>query len=88
MTQHEIHLHKVEGRVLTYLHRVKYQYENALYTFLGRGVTQQEFTGIVDKLVEKGIITRIHGSKDASILRWVETEQLTEVGHGPNNLNY
>jgi len=85
MTQHDIVLHKVEGRILTYLHRIKNQYQQPLYNILGRGATPEEFIAICDKLVEKGVLNRIQGSAGAPILHWIETEQITEVGHGTVN---
>lgn len=74
MTQHEILLHKVEGRILTYLHRIKIQYQQPLYNIVGRGATPQEFITICDSLVDKGILKRTLGTRDAAILHWVETE--------------
>jgi hypothetical protein len=75
MTQQEILQHKVEGRILTYLNRVKCFYERALYNVLARGVTPQEFFAIINKLVAKGILKRTLGTEGAPILHWVETEQ-------------
>ena len=74
MTQHDIVLHKVEGRIMTYLHRIRIQYQQPLYNILGRGATPDEFIAICDKLVEKGIVKRTVGTKDAPILHWIETE--------------
>lgn len=74
MTEKEIVLHKIEGRILTYLHRIKVQYQHPLYNILGRGATPQEFITICDKLVEKNILKRTTGNNSAVILRWVETE--------------
>lgn len=75
MTEKEILQHKVEGRILTYLHRVKCYYEKSLYKVVGRGLTLQEHIAICDKLVEKGVIKRTFGSENAAILQWIETEQ-------------
>lgn len=72
MTQHEILLHKVEGRILTYLYRIKTMYERPLHNIVGRGVTSEEFTSICNKLVEKGVVTRAFGPDEAPILRWVQ----------------
>lgn len=83
MTQREILQMKVEARVLTYLYRVRCFYERSLYGVVGRGVTPEEFTEVINKLVEKGILTRSVGVKDAPILQWVEQPG---VGHG-NTVN-
>ena len=74
MTQQEIINHKVEGRILTFLHRIKTFYERNLYNMVGRGVTPQEYATICDKLVEKGVVKRTVGTEGAPILHWVETE--------------
>lgn len=87
MTQREILQLKVEARVLTYLHRVRCFYERSLYGVVGRGVTPEEYTEVINKLVDKGILTRTIGMKDAPILQWIE-KSIEVTGHGTNNLNH
>ena len=74
MTQQEIMQHRVEGRLLKWLHRTKIFYERALYNLVARGVTPQEYTMICDRLVAKGVLNRTFGVNNAPILHWVETE--------------
>lgn len=77
MTEHDIIMCKVEGRVLTYLHRIKTYYERSLYDQIGRGVTVEEYTTIIDKLVRSGVLKRITSRRGANILQWVEQPGVT-----------
>lgn len=72
MNEHDIILCRVEGRVLTYLHRIKTYYERSLYDQIGRGVTPEEYTAIIDKLVREGVLTRFTTKRGTPILQWIE----------------
>lgn len=52
------------------------QYERNFYNQVGRGVTPQEFTEVLDKLVGDGVIKRTSGQKPGTtILSFAEPQQ-------------
>jgi len=79
-TQNEILKELVAVRIKRVLLRKGKQYERELYNDVGRGVTPQEYSAVVNKLIADGIVTRSVSERGKPVLRLVE--QPTEVNHG------
>jgi hypothetical protein len=75
MTQQEILKELVTVRIKKVLLQTAgktIQYERNLYNQVGRGVTTEEYTSIVDGLVSDGIVKRTSGERAGIILSLVE----------------
>jgi transcriptional regulator CtsR len=74
-TQNEILKELVAVRIKRVLLRKGKQYERELYNDVGRGVTAQEYSSIVTKLLADGVITRGVSERGKPVLHLVETQQ-------------
>ncbi len=72
MSQHELLKELVALRIKRVLARTKQQYERSFYDIVGRGVTGQEYTAILDKLVADGVVKRSTTERGAPVLMLVE----------------
>jgi len=66
--QSELLMELVALRVKRVLARTGKQYERNFYIRVGRGVTPQEYTAIIDKLVADGVVKRTQGEREAWML--------------------
>jgi hypothetical protein len=71
-------------RIKRVLARKGLQYERNFYNDVGRGVTPEEYTAILDKLVADGVVKRTTGGYGAMILSLVEQP---EVVNGSTTVN-
>ena len=74
-TQNELLKELVALRIKRVLARKGRQYERNFYNDVGRGVTGEEYTNILDKLVADGIVQRTTTERNASMLSLVEQPQ-------------
>jgi len=77
MTQHDLLLQLVEVRIKRILAREGKQYERNFYIRVGRGVTPQEYSAILHRLVRDGVVTRGFGERGVSVLQWVKQPELS-----------
>jgi hypothetical protein len=66
--QNELLKELVAVRIKRVLARTGKQYERNFYVAVGRGVSPQEYTEILDKLVADGVVRRTIGEREAKIL--------------------
>jgi DNA-binding Lrp family transcriptional regulator len=69
--QNELLKELVAVRIKRVLARTGKQYERSFYVAVGRGVSPQEYTEILDKLVVDGVVKRTTGEREAKILELV-----------------
>ena len=74
-TQNEILKELVALRIKRVLLRKSKQYERELYNDVGRGVTPEEYSSIVNKLLADGVITRSVSERGKPVLQLIETQQ-------------
>jgi len=73
-TQNELLKELVALRIKRVLARKGRQYERNFYNDVGRGVTGEDYTAILDKLVADGVVKRTTSERGASILSLVEEQ--------------
>jgi hypothetical protein len=71
-TQNELLKELVAVRIKRVLLRKGKQYEHNFYNDVGRGVTPQEYSSIVNKLIEDGLVTRSVSERGKPVLQLVE----------------
>ena len=62
----------VAVRIKRVLARTGKQYERGFYNLVGRGVTPQEYSEVIEKLVADGFVRRTIGEREAKMLELVE----------------
>ena len=79
--QHELLKELVAVRIKRILARTGKQYERNFYNTVGRGLTPQEYTEILEKLVADGVVVREVGERDGRIISLAEqTNGTTDTG--------
>jgi hypothetical protein len=74
MTEREVLHQLVEVRIKRILVRQQSEFELEMYNRTGRGVSPQEYWGILDKLFKEGFITRTTGKRGAATLHLASQE--------------
>jgi hypothetical protein len=73
-TQNELLKELVAVRIKRVLLRKGQQYERNFYNDVGRGVTPEEYSAIVNKLIVDGVITRSVSERGKPVLQLAEIQ--------------
>ena len=73
--QNELLKELVAVRIKRVLLRKGQQYERNFYNDVGRGVTPEEYSAIVNKLIVDGVITRSVSERGKPVLQLAEIQQ-------------
>ena len=78
-TQNDLLKELVAVRIKRVLLRKGTQYEHNFYNDVGRGVTPQEYTSVVNKLIANGVIARTVSERGKPVLQLVGQPTAVEV---------